>query len=68
MLSAHLYCLMLYRALKWIGKDSRFAERLVAFAVVEGIFFSGAASSPRARDACARALGPQSSTSPHIPC
>lgn len=29
------------RALKWIGGDSRFAERLVAFAVVEGIFFSG---------------------------
>jgi len=28
-------------ALKWIGGDSRFAERLVAFAVVEGIFFSG---------------------------
>ena len=29
------------RALKWIGETSRFAERLVAFAVVEGIFFSG---------------------------
>jgi ribonucleoside-diphosphate reductase beta chain len=28
-------------ALRWIGEDSRFAERLVAFAVVEGIFFSG---------------------------
>jgi len=28
-------------ALKWIGGDSRFAERLIAFAVVEGIFFSG---------------------------
>jgi ribonucleoside-diphosphate reductase beta chain len=29
-------------ALKWISADnSRFAERLVAFAVVEGIFFSG---------------------------
>jgi len=28
-------------ALKWISNASRFAERLVAFAVVEGIFFSG---------------------------
>ncbi len=28
-------------ALKWIGDDSSFAERLVAFAAVEGIFFSG---------------------------
>jgi ribonucleoside-diphosphate reductase beta chain len=28
-------------ALQWIGESSRFAERLVAFAVVEGIFFSG---------------------------
>lgn len=28
-------------ALKWIGSDAGFAERLVAFAVVEGIFFSG---------------------------
>merc|ERR1711935_495225 len=28
-------------ALKWITESSRFAERLVAFAVVEGIFFSG---------------------------
>lgn len=28
-------------ALKWIGSDSSFAERLVAFAAVEGIFFSG---------------------------
>ena len=28
-------------ALKWITNSSRFAERLVAFAVVEGIFFSG---------------------------
>ena len=28
-------------ALKWISESSRFAERLVAFAVVEGIFFSG---------------------------
>ena len=28
-------------ALRWIGDDSRFAHRLVAFAVVEGIFFSG---------------------------
>ena len=28
-------------ALKWINNSSRFAERLVAFAVVEGIFFSG---------------------------
>ena len=28
-------------ALRWIEESSRFAERLVAFAVVEGIFFSG---------------------------
>jgi ribonucleotide reductase beta subunit family protein with ferritin-like domain len=28
-------------ALKWISESSRFAERLIAFAVVEGIFFSG---------------------------
>jgi len=28
-------------ALKWISNSGRFAERLVAFAVVEGIFFSG---------------------------
>jgi ribonucleotide reductase beta subunit family protein with ferritin-like domain len=28
-------------AMKWIGSDSSFAERLVAFAAVEGIFFSG---------------------------
>ena len=28
-------------ALKWIGSDATFGERLVAFAVVEGIFFSG---------------------------
>merc|ERR1711972_878497 len=28
-------------ALKWISKDSSFAQRLVAFAAVEGIFFSG---------------------------
>jgi len=28
-------------ALKWINSGSSFAERLVAFAVVEGIFFSG---------------------------
>ncbi len=28
-------------ALKWIGADSSFAERLIAFAAVEGIFFSG---------------------------
>ena len=27
-------------ALKWIGSES-FAERLIAFAAVEGIFFSG---------------------------
>ncbi|KAF8985800.1 Ribonucleotide-diphosphate reductase (RNR), small subunit [Entomortierella lignicola] len=33
-------------ALKWISdKDSTFAERLVAFAAVEGIFFSGAFAS-----------------------
>lgn len=28
-------------ALKWIGSKNSFAERLVAFAAVEGIFFSG---------------------------
>ncbi|CAK0765698.1 ribonucleoside-diphosphate reductase beta chain [Gammaproteobacteria bacterium] len=28
-------------ALKWIGSDKSFAERLLAFAVIEGIFFSG---------------------------
>jgi ribonucleotide reductase beta subunit family protein with ferritin-like domain len=28
-------------ALEWIGKDASFAQRLVAFACVEGIFFSG---------------------------
>lgn len=28
-------------AQKWIGSDASFAERLVAFAAVEGIFFSG---------------------------
>lgn len=28
-------------ALKWIGDQSSYAERLVAFAAVEGIFFSG---------------------------
>lgn len=28
-------------ALRWIGDSSSFAERLVAFAAVEGIFFSG---------------------------
>ena len=27
-------------ALRWIGDDSNFAKRLVAFKVVEGIFFS----------------------------
>lgn len=29
-------------AMKWINQDDSFAERLVAFAAVEGIFFSGA--------------------------
>jgi len=28
-------------ALRWITESTRFAERLIAFAVVEGIFFSG---------------------------
>ena len=28
-------------AMKWISSSNRFAARLVAFAVVEGIFFSG---------------------------
>jgi len=28
-------------AIKWIGSDNSYAERLVAFAAVEGIFFSG---------------------------
>ena len=27
--------------MKWIGADASFAERLVGFAAVEGIFFSG---------------------------
>jgi ribonucleotide reductase beta subunit family protein with ferritin-like domain len=29
-------------ALKWIGSNSNFATRLIAFSVVEGVFFSGA--------------------------
>lgn len=29
-------------ALEWISSDVSFAERLVAFAAIEGIFFSGA--------------------------
>ena len=29
-------------ALRWIGEKASFAERLVAFAAIEGIFFSGA--------------------------
>ncbi|CAM9432758.1 unnamed protein product [Ectocarpus sp. 4 AP-2014] len=28
-------------AMRWIGSDATFAERLVAFAAVEGVFFSG---------------------------
>merc|ERR1712224_1089404 len=28
-------------AMRWITESTRFAERLIAFAVVEGIFFSG---------------------------
>jgi ribonucleoside-diphosphate reductase subunit M2 len=28
-------------ALRWVGSDASFAERLIAFAAVEGIFFSG---------------------------
>lgn len=28
-------------AIRWIGSESTFAERLIAFAAVEGIFFSG---------------------------
>lgn len=28
-------------AFKWINSDDRFAKRLIAFAIVEGIFFSG---------------------------
>ena len=28
-------------ALRWIGSDNSYAERLVGFAAVEGIFFSG---------------------------
>jgi ribonucleoside-diphosphate reductase subunit M2 len=28
-------------AIKWIGSEASFAQRLVAFACVEGIFFSG---------------------------
>jgi ribonucleotide reductase beta subunit family protein with ferritin-like domain len=33
--------LMLMYPLRWIGSEASFAERLVAFAAVEGIFFSG---------------------------
>ena len=29
-------------ALKWVGSDKPFAYRLIAFAIVEGVFFSGA--------------------------
>ena len=37
-------------ALRWIGSDASFAERLVAFACVEGLFFSGSfCSQQRAR-------------------
>ena len=32
-------------ALKWVGSDSSFAHRLVAFSFVEGVFFSGAFAS-----------------------
>lgn len=32
-------------ALKWIGSSESFATRLIAFAIVEGIFFSGAFAS-----------------------
>jgi ribonucleotide reductase beta subunit family protein with ferritin-like domain len=32
-------------AMKWIDSDTSFAHRLIAFAVVEGIFFSGAFAS-----------------------
>ena len=32
-------------ALKWIGSSKSFATRLIAFAIVEGIFFSGAFAS-----------------------
>lgn len=28
-------------ALRWVGADASFAQRLIAFACVEGIFFSG---------------------------
>ena len=28
-------------AMKWINQNDKFAERLIAFAAVEGIFFSG---------------------------
>jgi ribonucleoside-diphosphate reductase subunit M2 len=28
-------------ALRWIGSEATFAERIIAFACVEGIFFSG---------------------------
>lgn len=28
-------------AFKWIGSDEKFSKRLIAFAIVEGIFFSG---------------------------
>lgn len=29
-------------ALKWVNSDASFAQRLIAFAIVEGVFFSGA--------------------------
>lgn len=38
----------LIRAIRWIGSDASFAERLVAFSAVEGIFFS--VSSPFSSD------------------
>ena len=35
------HCSLLKLFFRWIGSENSFAERLVAFAAVEGIFFSG---------------------------
>ena len=50
-------------ALRWIEESSRFAERLVAFAVVEGIFFSGSSapsSGSRSAGSCPGSPSPTS--------
>eukprot|EP00438_Fugacium_kawagutii_P028682 Skav214060 [mRNA] locus=scaffold2017:668027:669607:+ [translate_table: standard] len=38
-------------AVQWMNREASFAERLVAFAAVEGILFSGSFCAPRAGDA-----------------